>query len=132
MCNKLTENKLQAMAQSKCPRCRSGKMFTHPVVDLKNFTHMFKACPVCGLEFEIEPGFFWGAMYVSYAFSVATALVSAFLLYFLFNDPEAWVYIATIISLILLLSPVSYRFSRVLMIYVFSPIKFDPKLGNRK
>ena len=91
---------------------------------------MNKACDVCGLEFEIEPGFFWGAMYVSYAISVATAITSAVVLYVLFNDPEAWVYITTIITLIVLMSPLSYRYSRVLMIYFFSPIKFDRSKAN--
>lgn len=91
---------------------------------------MNKTCDVCGLEFEIEPGFFWGAMYVSYAISVATAATSAVALYVLLHDPEAWVYISTIITLIVLLSPLSYRYSRVLMIYFFSPIKFDRSKAN--
>lgn len=130
MGNQLTENKLQAIVQCKCPRCRSGKMFSHPVTDLKNFTNMNKSCEVCGLEFEIEPGFFWGAMYVSYAISVATAITSAVALYILLNDPDTWVYITTIVSIIVLLSPFSYRYSRVLMIYNFSPIRFDKSKAN--
>ena len=91
---------------------------------------MNKSCEVCGLEFEIEPGFFWGAMYVSYAISVATAITSAVALYILLNDPDTWVYITTIVSIIVLLSPFSYRYSRVLMIYNFSPIRFDKSKAN--
>ena len=130
MSNQLTENIFQALSQCKCPRCRSGKMFPYPATQLKNFSIMNKSCDVCGLEFEIEPGFFWGAMYVSYAISVATAITSAVALYVLFNDPEAWVYITTIITLIVLMSPLSDRYSRVLMIYFFSPIKFDRSKAN--
>lgn len=131
MSNRFTENKAQAIMQAKCPRCRSGKMFSHKAYDLKNFTLMNKTCPVCGLEFEIEPGFFWGAMYVSYFVSVGIAIVSAVALYFLFNDPDAWFYVSTIIALIILLSPLSYRYSRVWMLYMFSPIKFDKKLAGQ-
>ena len=130
MCDTLTENKLMAMLECKCPRCRSGKMFSHSALNLKNFTRMFRNCPVCGLEFEIEPGFFWGAMYVSYFFSVGIAIVSSLAVYLLFNNPEAWVYITTIVSIILLFSTFSFRYSRVLMIFVFSPIKFNKELAN--
>jgi uncharacterized protein (DUF983 family) len=132
MCDQLTENKFQAILECKCPRCRSGKMFTHPVYNLKKFQKMFRRCPVCDLEFEVEPGFFWGAMYVSYFMSVGYAICSALMVYVLFNDPSAMAYIATIVSLIIFLSPFSYRYSRVFMIYWISPIRFDRSLANTK
>ncbi|MEY4912742.1 MAG: hypothetical protein RL025_569, partial [Bacteroidota bacterium] len=42
---------------------------------------MHQDCPHCGFHFEIEPGFFWGAMYISYAFSVAVSVTFGFLAY---------------------------------------------------
>lgn len=36
----------------------------------RRFLSMYQACPVCGLVFEREPGYFTGAMVVSYAIAV--------------------------------------------------------------
>ena len=36
---------------------------------------MFERCPVCGLKFEREQGYFLGAMYVSYALAIPPFLL---------------------------------------------------------
>jgi hypothetical protein len=54
-------------------------MFKYPASDLRRATQMHQDCPHCGFHFEIEPGFFWGAMYISYAFSVAVSVTFGFL-----------------------------------------------------
>ena len=47
-----------------CPRCREGLFFASPM-------RMNDTCPVCGLAFgRGEPGYFTGAMYVSYALAI--------------------------------------------------------------
>lgn len=88
---------------------------------------MNETCPVCELRFEIEPGFFWGAMYVSYALTTALMLISCGTLWIVFNDPDFWVYIATIVAAVLVTLPWVFRYSRMLMVYLFSPIRFDEK-----
>jgi len=61
----------------KCPRCRKGKMFVdRNAWHLKNTLKMNKACPVCNQPFDIEPGFYFGAGYVSYALTVAISAAS--------------------------------------------------------
>ncbi|MBU6274968.1 MAG: DUF983 domain-containing protein, partial [Bacteroidetes bacterium] len=52
---------------------------------------MHDDCPHCGFHFEIEPGFFWGAMYISYAFSVAVSVIFGVATYVVFDDPALWV-----------------------------------------
>jgi uncharacterized protein (DUF983 family) len=42
----------------KCPRCGSGKLFTH-------WFRMVPDCPVCKLHFEREPGYWVGAIAIS-------------------------------------------------------------------
>ena len=74
-------------------------------------------CPVCGLVFEREPGYFYGAMYFSYALAVLILVPLFFFFYWLFPD---WfgplvVLVATIPYLPLI--PVVFRYSRVLWIY---------------
>src|SRR5271163_4733822 len=45
----------------RCSRCREGHVFRSTWV-------MHEDCPTCGLDFDRgEPGYFTGAMYVSYA-----------------------------------------------------------------
>ena len=46
-----------------CPQCRRGRIF-------RGRFAMHPTCPVCELRFEREPGYFTGAMYVSYALAV--------------------------------------------------------------
>jgi uncharacterized protein (DUF983 family) len=122
---KFTPNRGLAMLQCKCPKCQSGDMFKYPSTDLKRFMQMHEFCPACGLRFEIEPGFFWGAMYVSYALTTGLMLVTCGILLWGFNDPALWVYMVSIISIVLISLPWTFRYSRMLMIYLFSPVRFD-------
>jgi hypothetical protein len=48
----------------RCPVCREGKVFSNI------FLKMHSNCPVCGLKFEREPGYFLGAMYFSYGMAI--------------------------------------------------------------
>ena len=120
---------LQAILEAKCPQCREGKMYDHPVSDLRHLGKMNETCPRCGLKFEIEPGFFYGAMYVSYALSVALFITCVFVLYFIAGDPSLSVYLITITVLSLLFYPLNLRYSRVLFLHVFGGIKYNPSKG---
>lgn len=119
---------LYAIINHKCPRCRQGDLFKHNLIDAPHrFIETNKACPHCQLIFEREPGFFFGAMYVSYALTMAVLLSTAFVLYNLFGDPELWVYIVTVPSIVLLLLPVIFRYSRSLYLHGFGGISYDSK-----
>ena len=83
-------------------------------------------CPHCGQNFEIEPGFYIGAMYVSYAFTVAVLFVVGVLLYFFLVDPPVWVYVVTTLVLILILYPFIFRYSRVIYLHLFGGIRYRP------
>lgn len=117
---------LQALAGGKCPRCRTGSMFVHPNFRLKGFDKMYTNCPVCGQKYDPEPGFYFGAMFVSYAFSVALTLIVAFLVYFIFGNPPMWVYTTAIIVVVLLLFPTMFRYSRIFYLHMFGGIRYNP------
>lgn len=85
---------------------------------------MNEVCPHCGKRLEPEPGFYQGAMYVGYAFTVALILVVSAILYLLGN-PSEWVYIGTIIGVSILVAPLNYRYSRIVYLYAFGGIKYD-------
>ena len=69
----------------KCPQCHEGNVFTHKASNLKHFREMHDHCPSCNVKFESEPGFFWGAMYFSYAYSVASFIIIGFF-FFTYSD----------------------------------------------
>ena len=110
-----------AMLHAKCPRCRRGDMFEGGMYSLtKNKIKL--TCEHCGLYFEIEPGYFYAAMYVSYALNVMEggALVTGTYL-LTQNTTSPWLYCIVLIGGCFLLSPITFRYSRVFLLYWLSP-----------
>lgn len=61
-----------AVARLKCPQCRKGDIYIKKnLFAIKDGHKMNKQCSHCELEFEPEPGYYYGAMYVSYMLNVA-------------------------------------------------------------
>jgi hypothetical protein len=87
---------------------------------------MNHSCPHCGVQFEPEPGFYQGAMYVGYAFTIAVIVAVSIVLYFVENASE-WLYISVIVGLMILLAPLNYRYSRIVYLYLFGGIKYKPE-----
>ncbi len=85
---------------------------------------MHKNCPSCGQNFEIEPGFYFGAMYISYAINTGLTLVIG-LTFFNLGIKDFWIYMATIIGVVVVLIPPIFRFSRVLFLYWLGGVKYD-------
>ena len=56
---------VKGIVRQRCPRCRTGDIFRCSI--FRGFLKMHERCPVCDLKFEREPGYFLGAMYVSYS-----------------------------------------------------------------
>jgi hypothetical protein len=102
-------------------------MFSHKAYDLRKFDQMPEKCSVCGFRFEIELGFYWGAMYMSYGLSVVLVFLVGVSLYFLAHDPPTWVYLTAVASSVFLLTPVLFRYARVMMLYFFGSVSFNPK-----
>ncbi len=86
---------------------------------------MNETCPHCGVRLEPEPGFYQGAMYVSYGFTVLFFGIVSAILYYLWN-PSPWVYVWSTIGTMIVLVPWNYRYSRVIYLYSFGGLKFDP------
>lgn len=106
-----------------CPNCKKEKIFTDKGNLLKfKIPKMNSYCKNCNYLFEKEAGFFFGAMFVSYALIVAEA-VSIFVL---FNVLLGFEFIHTFLIIILLITCIgtlNYRLSRIIWIYLFYPDK---------
>ena len=124
-------SKLQAILGEKCPRCRVGQLFQYPTYSPLHFDKMHEQCPHCGLRFEVEPGFFIASMYISYAMSVGTVLILGALIFILGNDPDTWVYLATISAVLVLTVPLMFRYARVLLLYFFSGVEYQPEFRKQ-
>lgn len=88
---------------------------------------MNKTCPVCDYTFEIEPGYFYVAMFVSYAMNVAQMVTAAVGLYILTGSESPWLYVGVLLSITLVLSPFNFRYSRIILLYWLTPgLHYDP------
>jgi uncharacterized protein (DUF983 family) len=79
-------SKLYSILTGSCPRCHQESMYVekNPFIISKTLT-MHDNCSHCNLKYQIEPSFFYGAMYVSYALNVALSILVFLLLYFQFH-----------------------------------------------
>lgn len=105
-------------------------MFETGPYHLVRFHHMNTYCPNCQLQLEPEPGFYQGAMYVSYGFTVAFMVIISIILYYLAGNPSEWTYIGVVVGFMVIILPLNYRFSRILFLYMFGGISYDEKLSR--
>jgi hypothetical protein len=70
---------LRCILQQRCPRCRTGGIFRYSI--FRGFPKMRERCAICDLKFEREPGYFLGAMYLSYGLGVLIMAPIALLLW---------------------------------------------------
>jgi uncharacterized protein (DUF983 family) len=117
---------LKAAINARCPQCHEGRLFKYKWWNLFNFAQMEDNCSACNMRYEVEPGFFYGAMYISYAFTVGVMLVGGLVIYNFFNDPDAMGYVIPITLISLALVPANFRISRVIFIHLFSGVSYRP------
>ena len=113
-------SKLYSIFALKCPRCNEGDLFPPGTFySPARFTDMYKSCPCCGQTYEPEPGFYYGAMYVSFAISTAIFLGVLFVLYFLVDEITFTMVLISILLIVIGLLPVTFRLSRSMWLNIF-------------
>ncbi|MBK1441812.1 DUF983 domain-containing protein [Parapedobacter sp. ISTM3] len=124
-------SRIKAVITSKCPKCRVGNMFVGSTYGIKR-QRMNDICPHCGFRFEIEPGYFYAAMYVSYAMSVAQVVTAGLLTYQITKSESPWVYLAVLVAAIVIFAPFNFRYSRLILLHYLTPkVKYDPKYEDQ-
>lgn len=104
---------LRAILSGLCPRCRMGRIFRGTMLWL---SPMNERCSVCDLRFEREPGYFLGAMYISYALAVPLLAALMALVWWLTSLSFTWMLVVSAL-LLLPFTPALALFARVLWIY---------------
>ena len=101
---------MKSVLGQRCPICRRGRVF-------KGMLEMRDSCDTCGYRFEREPGYFVGAMYVSYAMAVGAYAGLVLLCQRLLPGLSPAAALGAVFPPFLLLVPVIFRYSRIVWMH---------------
>jgi hypothetical protein len=92
-------------------------------IDFRHPLKMHKRCTVCRQSFEPEPGFYYGAMFISYVFIgiFSLAIVGACVFYFHLSVEVSFLILFAFLAIMFFWN---LRFSRSLWIHLV--VKYDP------
>ena len=121
---------LKSSLSHKCPRCLEGDLFPDKnSYHLKHTAEMYSHCPKCNLNFSPEPGYFYGAMYVSYAFTIAIGVGIFLLYYFVVPTFDSLPFLIILTIILLILAPYTFRTSRAIWLNLFH--RYDPNMNAK-
>ena len=100
-------------------------IFKYPLRKISHFAEMNTNCPVCGSLLEPEPGFYFGAMYITYAVNVFLLIGFGLTLFYIVELSEA-ISLGLIALFAVSLTPWSFRWSRILWLYWFGGLHYNP------
>jgi uncharacterized protein (DUF983 family) len=102
-------HRLAAILKQRCPVCLQGSLF-------RSWMGMYAECPVCGLHFERESGYFLNSMFAGYVLGVLLLVPTAVWLFF--RDVSLGVFATVIIVETVILWPLIFRYARVLWLHL--------------
>ncbi|SHI90522.1 Protein of unknown function [Mesonia phycicola] len=125
--NLLKGTKIYSMITGVCPVCQEESMYleSNPY-KLSKVLDMHERCSHCHTKYKIEPSFFYGAMYVSYAIGVAFAVATFIIAHFFIGLGLLGSFFSIIFVLVVLM-PVIMRLSRNIWINLFLSYKKTKK-----
>jgi len=111
--------KAYSVLKMKCPHCHEGDFFVSHPYNLKKAGDVYPQCEKCQGKFSLEPGFYYGALYLAYLLGIFFFIVVFVVIYLI--DPEApvWLYGTAIGGGMLVLGPFLYALSKIMWINVF-------------
>ncbi|RZJ33312.1 MAG: DUF983 domain-containing protein [Flavobacterium sp.] len=122
--------KLYSILTGTCPKCQLESMYVNknPFI-ITETMKMHDHCGHCGTKYKMEPNFFFGAMYVSYAVAVLIGILIFLTAYFGFKANVKTSFLSIFVGLIVLM-PWITRISRNIYINMF--MDYDPNAVKRK
>ena len=100
-----------ALVRQRCPQCLEGAVFV-------GLMRMKERCTLCGHRFERQPGYFMGAMYVSYGLGIVVLLSLTLGLELVAPALSPWRELAFAVPVFLLLVPALFRYSRIIWMHL--------------
>jgi uncharacterized protein (DUF983 family) len=112
------KSRLSNILHERCPKCGQTQVFEKPK-HLLQFPEMKDRCAACDYRFDREPGYFLGAMYLSYGLAVLQGLITFLICYFFFPFLSTLLTTIIIMLVILLFSFKNYKLSRIIYMHIF-------------
>lgn len=111
--------KVKSILKLKCPQCSKGDLFVKSgLFRYQNILDMPETCPKCDQKFEIEPGFWIGALWTSYP--IIVFLEMPFLILAVYSQNINFIAIIAIMILVLIVFyPLILRLGRSIWIHFF-------------
>lgn len=122
-------SKLYSIFKMKCPKCQEGDFFISHPYNLKRAGDIHEKCSNCGVKYAKEPGFYYGAMYVSYALMVALFVTLWVSFNLFFEEINIYVQLSIIIAAFLVLTPYMYALSKIIWANLF--FKYEKSKLNK-
>lgn len=111
--------KMMGSLKCKCPNCEKGNIFSEGGnILLLKMPKMNDRCVECDYKFEREPGFFFGAMYVSYGLAAAQMMISILIMWLVVDLDLSRVFVLSVM-IAFLLSAFNFKLSRSIWIHIF-------------
>ena len=121
---------IHSIITGSCPVCQNESMYQDP--NPLNFTKvisMNERCSHCNTKYQMEPSFFYGAMYVSYGLGVGLGIAAFLIGHYLIQLGLLGSFLF-ITFVILALFPLILRISRNIWINLF--LSFDKEKSKIK
>jgi len=117
---------LKSVVNYTCPKCRTGELFIKPL-QLSKPLDMPERCAHCNQKTSPEPGFYFGAMFISYIISGILFLAIGLPLVFYFKwGVNPTIFLVVIVFIITYLPLM--RFSRSMWIHMI--VRYDPDAAD--
>ncbi len=107
----------------KCPRCMEGDLFFTKSFSFKKSFEMHESCPNCNQDFEPEPGFYYGAMFVSYIFTAFFSIGFLLIFHWVF-DFSLMTSFGMLVTFFAIFFVVIFRLAR--SIWISLNVKYSP------
>jgi uncharacterized protein (DUF983 family) len=116
---------LTSILTLRCPRCRKGKLFEDgSFIRPGSLFKMHSHCSHCNQSFEPEPGFYFGAMFISYAINTAFFILTWVALKTLYPAYTLSLLLVLLTCVVILGLPLTFKLSRSIWLAIF--VRYDP------
>jgi uncharacterized protein (DUF983 family) len=108
---------LQIFRES-CPNCGKGNVFL-PSTGVLKLPIMLDKCDACAYRFDREPGYFIGALYISYGLAVLEGILAFLVSVLLVPSLSSTWQILSVLAIIIICAKKNYKIARIVYIHLF-------------
>lgn len=120
--------KAYSMFNLKCPKCHEGDLFYTGSFSLNKPFDMHDECQHCGQDFMPEPGFYYGAMFISYIFTGWFCILFVLFVHWVLDWSTAASF-AALIAIMVIFFVYIFRLARSIWLNI--NYKYDPSRAKQ-